>query len=710
MPIKKNLIIKLAPLIIVLLVLLTAYSQYEARKTANSLAHETAARIAHKESALIKSVAEHAAGATETLASTFGRMAEDGSITRTLVRDYLGQATLSQKNLAGMSSCWEDIDGKNEQYVKTADGNAKGMLGAYWFRTSAGEAEYDQLSGFDAEIYFSEPLRQRKTILTAPYVENTSGSPVMMVTISSPVLVRGKPAAVVTADLSLSYLSEMLRIIRPYETGYAFIATREGTVVAHQKPEYVGKSVTQLPSVNKDSILADMSSGRNLTHTGVSALDGSSIITTLTQFEMIPGQAPYYFGIVLPQKAIFAEADKGLIFTALFCLLGIILSVGVIFVLAGALSRSMGSMVGYAGGIAAGNYSASVSTAGFCTELVQLHAALGHMVSSLLASAEEANKSSSAAEAGMKNAQAAMRQAEAEKSKTEEGQKVLLQTASHIDDVTAHLTSTLSGLSEQMAKLAQSASTQRERVGNSANTMSQMSDTIMDIARNAGNASEGSKLAMRDAEEGAGIVINSVRSIKQVQQNAETLRHEMVELGRQASSIGSVITVINDIADQTNLLALNAAIEAARAGEAGRGFAVVADEVRKLAEKTVTATAEVSAVISGIQSRSVQSEKALERTLSNISEATSLVEGSGRALEEIVHQSKETADKVNNIAVAVEEQSASSALVSESFEELTGVSNTVAEIVKEFGLATGELEGQTRTLDGLVRELRKAPL
>lgn len=123
--------------------------------------------------------------------------------------------------------------------------------------------------------------------------------------------------------------------------------------------------------------------------------------------------------------------------------------------------------------------------------------------------------------------------------------------------------------------------------------MEEMNATVLEVAKNAGFASEVSVSTRQKAQEGTPVVGQAVKSVQDIQRESLALKDAMAELSHHAQSISQIMSVISDIADQTNLLALNAAIEAVRAGEAGRGFAVVADEVRKLAEKTMASTADV---------------------------------------------------------------------------------------------------------------------
>jgi methyl-accepting chemotaxis protein len=217
------------------------------------------------------------------------------------------------------------------------------------------------------------------------------------------------------------------------------------------------------------------------------------------------------------------------------------------------------------------------------------------------------------------------------------------------------------------------AALQRERAGEAAQVMGDMSESILGAAESASAAADGAESAGAEAKQGQDVVRQVVQSVEEVRQQTLLLKENMGELGRQAESIGQVMNVISDIADQTNLLALNAAIEAARAGDAGRGFAVVADEVRKLAEKTMTATREVGEAIGNIQRGTRANVQQVETAAHNIETTSSLAGGSGEALLRIVDMVQETNQRVRGITKAVELQSAASGRVDASVEEINDI-------------------------------------
>ena len=340
-------------------------------------------------------------------------------------------------------------------------------------------------------------------------------------------------------------------------------------------------------------------------------------------------------------------------------------------------------------------------------ELGALAASLDQMVANLRERIGEAEQKSLEAQEQSERAREAMTEAQAAKEKAEEGQRAILTAAENVEQVVDRLSAATQQLSAQVEESSRGTDMQRERVASSATAMDEMNSTVLEVARNAGVAAEASNSSRNNAQQGQEIVLQSVEAISAVQSDAVALKENMESLGKQAEDIGNIMTVISDIADQTNLLALNAAIEAARAGEAGRGFAVVADEVRKLAEKTMQATKEVGDAIHGIQSGTGQSIDAVERAVENLTSTTDLVKKSGEALDLIVNEVTNTADQVRSIATAAEEQSAASEEISRSLEEINRMADETAAAMQQSSQAVSELAQQSQMLQTLVNELRQ---
>jgi len=201
----------------------------------------------------------------------------------------------------------------------------------------------------------------------------------------------------------------------------------------------------------------------------------------------------------------------------------------------------------------------------------------------------------------------------------------------------------------------------------------ELSATIVDVARNASDAANSAREANGTALLGKEIVGKSVDSINSIAEITKDTAQMMTNLGHLSNEVGKIIQVIEDIASQTNLLALNAAIEAARAGEQGRGFAVVADEVRKLAEKTTKATKEIGNTIQTIQEYTDTAVMSMQNEVKVVEEGVGFVRNAGTALNEIVSQVDEVTTLIQHIATASEQQTTAADQISSDIEVVTNI-------------------------------------
>ncbi|GKG93337.1 hypothetical protein CE91St38_13450 [Desulfovibrionaceae bacterium] len=336
-----------------------------------------------------------------------------------------------------------------------------------------------------------------------------------------------------------------------------------------------------------------------------------------------------------------------------------------------------------------------------------VYGAIVKMVGALERNIKKAELESKNAQEATVKAEEAMKKAEAAGQEAKAKAEALLNVAGRLEEVGSVVSSASTQLSAQIEQSDRGAGEAAQRLSEAATAMNEMNATVQEVARNASAASAASADTKDKATAGAQVVERSLRRIESVHQVSLELKDDMTQLNEHAQDITRIMGVISDIADQTNLLALNAAIEAARAGEAGRGFAVVADEVRKLAEKTMASTNDVGNAIKAIQESTAKSTASVDNAVAQIEEATGLANESGRALEEIVTTAETTADQVNAIATASEEQSAASEEINHSILLCNDMSRQIADAMAEAAKAVSGLAQEAQELSELIHEMKE---
>jgi methyl-accepting chemotaxis protein len=248
--------------------------------------------------------------------------------------------------------------------------------------------------------------------------------------------------------------------------------------------------------------------------------------------------------------------------------------------------------------------------------------------------------------------------------------------------------------------MSHGANDQATQIAQVSTAIEEISATIVESSHNAREVTEAARIASDTAATGGTIVGETMQGMQRIANVVRESSESIGKLAQSADRIGEIISVIDDIADQTNLLALNAAIEAARAGEQGRGFAVVADEVRKLAERTGTATGEITSMIKGIQSETQDAVKSMESGIVEVDKGRRLADNAGASLGEIVTVSQRVMDMIQQIAGSTEQQSIAAEEISKTVEAVASITKETASGAEQSAAAAEQLNRQA---DGLMQ-------
>ncbi len=275
-----------------------------------------------------------------------------------------------------------------------------------------------------------------------------------------------------------------------------------------------------------------------------------------------------------------------------------------------------------------------------------------------------------------------------------------------ISSTSTQVASAASQLNSTATQIATGAEEVAAQAASVATAGEEMSATSGDIAQNCQMAVEGAQRASDKAQSGALVVEKTVSVMGQIALRVQESAKTVESLGARSDQIGAIIGTIEDIADQTNLLALNAAIEAARAGEQGRGFAVVADEVRALAERTTRATREIGEMIKAIQKETCEAVNAMEQGVQQVETGTREAAKSGQALEEILQYVNDVAMQISQVATAAEEQTATTGEISSNMHQITDVVLQTSLGAHESATAATQLNGNAEELQRLVRQFK----
>ncbi|MEG1609603.1 MAG: methyl-accepting chemotaxis protein, partial [Bilophila sp.] len=554
---------------------------------------------------------------------------------------------------------------------------------------------------------FGDSVNNQKTVTNALKGQSTVGvvsgtvEPYTM-RAGSPVMWQGRIVGTVGIGLSLARESyvDNIKALSNLEVTIFRGDQRVMTTILKDGKRAIGTKLT-------DAAVKEASLQQGKTHIGDTTILGTPFTSAYWPIRGMDGKILGLWFIGRPSSD-FAKGHDLAIQGSLMLVGGIAVVLAIIATLFSlALVRPIRKATDFAVDIAKGNLDSQLDVRSN-DEVGTLATALRSMVETLKSRVAEASKQAARAAEEATHAQNATRKAEeASKNAALARQQGVMQAAQELQTVV----DSVSGVSEtifgQIQHTLKGSEDQSQRTREAAQIMTEMNDTSNEVAHAATNAAEASEQARLNATSGAALVEDLRTNIERVQHHTQLLGTGMNNLGEQAESIGKIINVINDIADQTNLLALNAAIEAARAGEAGRGFAVVADEVRKLAEKTMGATKEVDSAITGIQQGTRSTIEQLTLTESEMGTAMTKAGETGQALKDIVSCADKTAEQVRSIVTSSKQQAITSEHISRSIEKVDSISRDGTQAMGQCVAAVEGLTQQTHRLASIIESMQR---
>ena len=270
-----------------------------------------------------------------------------------------------------------------------------------------------------------------------------------------------------------------------------------------------------------------------------------------------------------------------------------------------------------------------------------------------------------------------------------------------INDTSVQVAASAQETQATAMQLAEAAGHQAQEINSATDRINEIAASINQVSRNSADSAEVARRSVQIATNGAGVVRQTIAGMDSIRDQIQETSKRIKRLGESSQEIGSIVELINDISEQTNILALNAAIQAASAGEAGRGFAVVADEVQRLAERSSSATKRIEALVQTIQADTNEAVSSMEQTTSEVVAGARLAEDAGTALGEIEKVSSDLSNLIEGISVAAQEQSSAAS-------NITQTMNTIQSITAQTAQGASQTAESIGNLAQLAADLRRS--
>ena len=577
-------------------------------------------------------------------------------------------------------------------YAPNEPASSEGTFSVYWITDKDGSiimSEAGENESFEEE-YYALPSKTKKVSFPKVYMEEIEK--VLVSTISAPMLLDGEAIGVAGVDIGLLNLHEEVSNIHPMQSGFITVATQDGIILAAQDDSLLGEDITKL--FPKEMVGTD-------SHNFIKD-DYLHISLPLRYGD---GSVYWSFIISLPLDEILRESNATILRELGIGIAGIIVVLALIITLIRRLTKDIKQGVDFAEAIASGRLDTEYHVERG-DEIGILAEALRKMTGWMRTSLAESEKLAKESAEAREKTEETLAVIEAKAREDEERNKSMNTLAGEIDAVAVELQEAADLLVKQIQRAETGAAKTLAESHNNKEAVSILDEATGHVRHQVNEAIMRTEAAKKEADHGTQVMASVNTSLGRIADSSQNLKEILVSLAEKAQGIGAIMTVISDVADQTNLLALNAAIEAARAGEAGRGFAVVADEVRKLAEKTMQSIHEVRDVTTAIRNGTKESIAAMETSLHEIEMSGEKYEASSAALSGIVTMVEESAAEVLQIGAAGERQAEANHAIIRATDAVEQIAVSTTQEMQEAAEGIGKMAELAKKLGESTRSLR----
>ncbi len=581
-----------------------------------------AERTAELVSRQVEATLSDAMSVAETLKLSLEGVRGQWLLDRDSVNSMLKRVLEGRADLLGVYTGWEPdgFDGRDDGYRNHPGHDDSGRFIPYWNRSESGVlveplVGYEQAGDGD---YYQVPKRTGKPYLAEPYEYTVAGRKMLITSLVQPVFHENRFMGIAGVDMALSDLAAELARIKPFGVGEVTLLSNTGVVVAHPDTSRIGRMADNLGA----QVSAALARGERAIWT-----DAAGVLHLAMPVRVKGTEQNWASVVSVPAQVITGEADALRTTAVVMGVISVLLTGGVLFVLVTLLTRPLKHLADAMEALASGEGDLTHRLdEGAQDELGAVSRAVNRFLATLQRMFRE------------------------------------------VRDQSRDLGQGIGEVIQSTRQIADSSRSLAEGTSSNAATVEQITVSIGHIAGHADDANSVMQQTNALTRKSGAAVRGLEESMRDIASSMEGLASSLGGLSERSEQIKGIVKVIREIADQTNLLALNAAIEAARAGEQGRGFAVVADEVRKLAERTSSATAEIRGKIDAMNSETrgaVDSMHSTRHTVEQGVERASTVAAEIGQIEESIEQA---ASRVREIAEATKEQSAATTALAQASE------------------------------------------